>query len=409
MKQEKLLEIGIIGMGNCGGQMAAAAAEEGFDAIAINASVKDLNLLPNTVEKFGVGDGRGTGKDRNDAQIFMRERINLLQDNTVEKFLNSHDVIVIPTSIGGGFGSGSSLVIYEVLSEMYPEKAIIPAGVFPFDSEAYTAQTHAIEWLQELDRTEAAYLLYDNNRFATLPKLEACKNVNEQFAKNLCVLRGDYINQTLTGGIDNRDMMTALSAAGRIVVDTIEELDEAEIKDGNLAETILEHIKNNSAHADLVDDKEVKASAVMYTLRKNFNPYTIGLKADIQTVFGDHINDYDNFSDVEDDFNDPDMISLILSGLTLPTLRINKLISKRDSIEKSIVTRTQASSKLGSAAAGNSKLSLKAKSFASVAEPEKKQVNKTEILKKFSKEEKKDSDNAINILRQKRNEAQESQ
>ena len=44
-RTEELLKIGVIGMGNCGGQMANLASEYGFAAIAINASEKGLNLL----------------------------------------------------------------------------------------------------------------------------------------------------------------------------------------------------------------------------------------------------------------------------------------------------------------------------------------------------------------------------
>lgn len=382
--KDQLLSIGVIGCGNCGGQMANAAVEEGnFDAIAINASRKDLELLSDHVKKFMVGDGRGSGKNRDAARSFIMERLNILQDQSVTSFIDTHDVLVVATSIGGGFGSGSSLVITKLLIDMYPEKAIIPAGVFPFESEAYTAQTHAVEWLQELDSMEATFLLYDNNRVADLPKLEACQKVNTQFVQDLRVFRGDFINTTLTGGVDNRDMLTALSVPGRMVVDVMENIDESDIIDDNIPKTIYEHIRHESTHADIVDDKELKASVVMYTLRSNFAPYTVNIKADMQEVFGEHINDYDNGADVPDDFDEPDSVAVILTGVTLPTMRINRMIAVRDKMEKSIIERKASTSKLNSANSANSGLKLTSKSFASQSDS-KSQIDRKQIMAKFA-------------------------
>lgn len=385
--KEVLINIGVIGMGNCGGQMAQAAAEKGFDAVAINASKKDLDLLPDSVSKFMVGDGRGTGKNRDDARMFMNERINMLQDDEIVRFIESHDAIVVATSIGGGFGSGASFVVYQLLSEMYPDKAIIIAGVFPFSQESWTPHYHAIGWLQELDGMEASYLLYDNDRLSAQRgsnTADIMKQVNTQFAENLCVIRGDAIGLTTTGGIDNRDMMTTLSVPGRIVIDTMS-LDESDVVDRNIAKTVLEHINKESAHAELVDDKEIKVSAVMYTLRRNFAPYTVELKADVQSVFGDHITDYDNFADLDDASDEPDSISVILSGLTSPTMRVNRLISNFQRMENNISSRKQSTSKLGTVNTGSSSLGLKAKSFAATATPTKKAPDRAAILGKYAK------------------------
>lgn len=387
MKKEVLINIGVVGMGNCGGQMAEAVANRGFDAIAINASKKDLDLLPESVAKFMVGDGRGTGKNREDAQAFMNERINMLQDEEIVNFIEGHDAIVIATSIGGGFGSGASFVVYRLLVEMYPDKPIIIAGVFPFSQETWTPHYHAIGWLQELEEMEATYLLYDNDRLVAQRgsnTADIMRAVNEQFADNLCVIRGDAISLTTTGGIDNRDMMTTLSVAGRIVIDTMT-LDESDIIDRNLAETVLDHINRESAHAELVDDKEIKVSAVMYELRRNFAPYTIGLKADMQSVFGEHITDYDNFADLEDDSDMEDSISVILSGLTIPTMRVNRLISNFEKMDSKISNRKQSTSKLGSVKTGDKTLGVKAKSFASTAVPVKKAPDRAAILGKYAK------------------------
>ena len=275
VRTEELLKIGVVGMGNCGGQMANLASKNGFAAVAINASEKDLRLLDSeTLVTIPVGDGKGTGKNRDEAAEFFLNRINMVQDPVFFKFIEENDVIVVASSIGGGFGSGSSLILVDVLNKLTNgTKVIIPVGVIPFEDESYTAQNHAIAWLKDLstDGKELSYMLYDNNRFKSSPKVVAHEMVNKQFISDIRVIRGDMIHETTSGGIDNRDMLTAISIPGRIVVDAIELLEAADGEDGSIVSTVKKHIKDKSAHAEIADDKVIKASAFIYALRDEFS------------------------------------------------------------------------------------------------------------------------------------------
>lgn len=373
--KEPLLSIGVIGMGNCGGQMADLVCDKlSVDAFAINASEKDINMLrAEEISVIMVGDGKGTGKNREEAADFLLNKINLVQDDSFKEFLDRNDVIFVVSSMGGGFGSGSCLIMTELLTKLTEgNKAIIPVGVLPFDSEGYTAQSHAIEWLQELEKLDVPYIIYDNNIYGDIPKQQAHQKINFQFAKDICVIRGDYVYNTNSGGIDNRDMLTVVSIPGRIVIDTILDLDESELVDRSIAKTLEQHLEKESAHAAMVDDKVIKASALMYCFGPELSSYTGTLKEDIQSIFGPHLNDYDNFSDV----NGPGSgtVSLILSGLTSPVLRINRLISRRDKLESEIAGKSAAVSRL-SQTANSSKLKLNTKKFASESTGQPKNTN----------------------------------
>ena len=224
-KSEYLINIGVIGMGNCGGQMAdKACGELGIDAIAINASTKDLGMLQSDeIMAITIGDGKGTGKNRETAAEFLLNQITMLHDNAIEQFIEQHDAIFIVSSMGGGFGSGSSLVLADVLSKMTDGgKVIIPVGVMPFESEGYTAQDHAVDWMREVVyEMEMPYIIYDNSKFLATKGVEASQRlVNEEFVMNLRAIRGDFAFNTTSGGIDNRDMLTAISVPGRIVTAT---------------------------------------------------------------------------------------------------------------------------------------------------------------------------------------------
>lgn len=383
--KESLLKVAVIGTGNCGGQMADLASGEGFDAIAINASADDLDLLVNKVECFLVGDGKGTGKNRDNAKEYLREHSNIYKDERIIKFITDHDVIVIASSTGGGFGSGSSLELTSTLSGIYTDKLFIPAGVMPFNTEGYTAQNHGIEWEQELEEMQVPYILYDNDRFSGRPEKEVCKIVNTNFINDLRIMRGDFIYETRTGGIDPRDIITTLSTPGRIVMASLVDIDEEDVVDKSLITTLKKYIDEESAHADVVDDKQIMASATMYCLPEEFDLYKGTIRSDLQNIYGGHISDYANFADITDD-NLTDArpcIAIILAGLTTSQTRIGRMVKRRDKLVAEITSRKKAESKVSKVdTAIADKLKLGAKSFGGT--PTTNRVNVDKVLSKYA-------------------------
>lgn len=351
--QEKLLRLAVIGTGNCGSMLATAASEElGLDSVAINGSQKDLDLIdcPKVV-KIVVGDGKGTGKDRDRAKQFFLADSGIVLDKKFIKVIENNDVIVIATSTGGGYGSGSSTELLELLQTMYENKVFIVAGVLPFEDEGSAAFEGTKAWLKEIGALNPTYMIYDNNQFTGyLSPNKAAAAVNECFVNDLRVLQGDFIDETRTGGIDQRDMLTVLSVAGRIVVDSMEGLEMADVEDGSVIKTLKNHIDNESAHAELVSDKEILASALMYSLGEEFDSVKGAIKNDLQKTFGEHIKDVSNFSD-----EDNGTIAVVLSGLTEPAMVIDRIINRSKKLEESILSRRAATSKLNKLE-GSSKL-----------------------------------------------------
>ena len=341
---DRLLKIAVIGTGNCGSMLANDACEAlGLDGAAINGSERDLKLVscPRVIP-FKTGDGKGTGKDRDTAKKFFLEDSGLTLDKKFIGVIENNDVIIVSTSTGGGYGSGSSTELLELLIEMYPSKLFIAAGVLPFQSEQYSAFEGTKNWLRELSNLNVAYMLYDNNRFKGMTPNKAARLVNENFVRDIKVLQGDFIGRTFTGGIDERDMLTVLSAGRRIVIDSIEGLEPSDIKNGSIIQTIADHIKNNSAHAELVSDKVIDASAMMYTLGEEFDEFKGSIKDDLQNQFGAHVKDPTNFSDEENVNN----VAIVLSGLSAPNMVIDRIINKATTLGEDINKRKASQSKL---------------------------------------------------------------
>ena len=343
MREEKLLKIAVIGTGNCGSMLANDACEAlGLDGIAINGSERDLKLVScPRVLRFKTGDGKGTGKDRKTAkEFFIGDSALTLEPKFIE-VIENNDVIIVATSTGGGYGSGSSTELIEALSIMYESKVIIAAGVLPFQEEQYTAFEGTKEWLKELSKFNVGYMLYDNNQFTdTMSPNKAAKAVNECFINDLKVLQGDFLGKTYTGGIDERDMLTVLSAPGRIVVDSMTGVEPSDIKDG-VVKTLKKHLETKSAHAELVSDKVIDASAMMYTLGDDFDEFKSSIKTDLQEIYGTHIKDTANFSD-----EDGGTVAMVLSGLSAPTMVIDRIINKAKALADAMNKRKASTSKL---------------------------------------------------------------
>ena len=311
-----LLNIGILGSGNFGGQIASQAADNGFAAVAINASEQDLRLLSDNVVPFIVGDGKGTGKNGDYAREFMLEHLALLKDETFVEFITSNDVIIMAASAGGGFGSNTVPVLTQILSEMYEDKLFIPLCVYPDEGETYTAQINTQKYMKSIIEANVPYLVYDNDKFKRMSPTETAKAVNANILDDLKILRGDYVASTTIGGIDERDLLTTLSVPGRMIIDKIMPLEESSIIDGSIVATIRRHM-NETAHVNMVDDKIVMASAVSYLVTPDVDKYTSAIKTDLQSVFGTHITDYRNEA-VTNNVDDTPYITTILSGLTAP-------------------------------------------------------------------------------------------
>ena len=371
-----ILKIGVIGCGNFGGAICNAAVKEGFECIAINASKRDLLNIDEKVSPFLVGDGKGTGKSREVAKEFLLDNMSIFKNDLFDQFVSSHDVICVAFSLGGGYGSGSEPTTVDILSQIYEGKCFKILTTFPSIAETYEAQNHTEQAMQEILELGVQYVIYDNDNFKDLEANEMNKKIISKAIEDLKNMRGDWVLETTTGGVDERDLMTVNSAPGRTVCCVIDNFEESMIEDDSIVATIKKQLAN-SANAAIVDDKNIQASAVIYNLKGDLKKYGAAIASELQTTFGAHLGDFRN--EVVDNEDHEPFVACILSGLTEPTTRIDKVISRRMSIEKEITERQAASTKLGNVAAG--KLSLSQKSFSTT----KKDVDKDEILKKFLK------------------------
>ena len=369
-----ILKLGFIGLGNFGGQVANALNAIDVKSMVFNASEKDLDMLDKGVTPFCIGDGKGTGKSRDTAKMFLMENISVLEDPVINEFINDCDAVFIGGSAGGGFGSGATPKLVQILSAIYPNKCFDVITTLPSINETYTAQNHAEQFIRELIDLNTGYLIYDNDQFINMEASEMNRNIIQCIVDDMKILRGDYILPTKTGGIDERDLLTVLSVPGRIVCSGLHNI--RNVPNERIAEQLKKNIKG---HAQLTDDKIINASAIMYNfILPDLKAYAPNITSDVQELFGPHIADYRN--EVIDNESAESFIVCILSGLSAPSERIDQIVNRRLKLESELEDRHTAAMKLNSVQAGGLKLSVK--SF-NTSKPKDTQAI-GDILKKFA-------------------------
>ena len=328
-----MLKVGIIGCGNAGNQVCALCAKKYPDipVVAINCSEKDMQTLPNTIRKVSIGDGKGAGKNRDEAKNFLQNSImEFLSDEDIKKFLTSLDIVFIVSSTGGGTGSGISLLLNNIIRNVYEDSEYpvfpISVGVLPTISEALSTQANSLGYLTDLYEVldQPTYMLYDNDRFAKLSAVDTLRTVNERIVEDINVLRGYYNGPTTVNSIDERDAMTLITAPGRLVVASLFDVKEKDCDDTATLEDKLIAELNRNAHAEIQLDGIVYGTGVISNLSKEMlSKFDTRVKK-IQETVGCPVEEFEH-TVVNEDRKLPNNVFYIASGLSDVNDRIIKI------------------------------------------------------------------------------------
>ena len=182
-----MLDVGLIGIGNAGNQVASLAKEKlGIDVYAINSSEKDFETVPNGIPKKLIGDKKGAGKNRLEAKSFLKSKImELISDEDFQGFMKSKEVVYVCSSTGGGTGSGMAPILSSIISQSFKnedgsDKIVILIGILPTLLEAYSTQVNTLEYLTEVYKTldDPTYMLYDNEKLSKKSTCDMMKEIN---------------------------------------------------------------------------------------------------------------------------------------------------------------------------------------------------------------------------------------
>lgn len=330
-----MLQVSIVGIGNAGSQVASLAKERlGIPALAINSSEKDLQTIPETVPRILIGDEKGAGKERKAAKLFLKESIMSIINDTEASNIFDKEVLFIVSSTGGGTGSGASILLSNIIGEVFPNTKIIIIGILPTLMEALSTQLNSLSYLQELyDVSEGiTYMLYDNDKLSKLPSHQMMEAINESIVNDIDVIRGTYQLPTRFSSIDEKDMSNVISTSGRIVIASLKDIKEKDIDETTIEDLIIKQFKTN-AHCELQRDKIVYRTGIISNLSDRLNEKFNSHIPTVQSFIGAPVEEFEHIV-VNNDRHLPNNVFLIVSGLTQVNDRIRKINDRIEEIKE---------------------------------------------------------------------------
>lgn len=208
--------IGVIGLGQAGGNIANLFAEREIVSAAINYSTKDLETCNFIEHKLKLIGSEGVGKQREEA-------IRLFHNNyeTAVSFIKEHfsapstELIFIIFSAGGGSGSGIASLLSELLINEMDDKTFVICPILPVESECITAHLNTLDTLTSLSELEACILPIDNEKgMLNEGRGKSYKLVNETFVDSILSLINYTEKHSVNGNFDSKDLITLLSTQG---------------------------------------------------------------------------------------------------------------------------------------------------------------------------------------------------
>ena len=335
-----MLKIGVIGIGNTGNQIAALALSElAIPVLAINSSEKDLETIPDGVEKRLITDSaglsQGAGKNRALAKQYLKDSImSFLTEDKIKRMIADLDVCFIVSSTGGGTGSGTAPLMAGIIGSTFRNVKVILTGVLPVNSEALSAHVNTLEYMNELYTSlpNQTYILYDNDSLSDLPSYKIMETVNEEVVRDMDVIRCFYNQTTRYDSIDEEDMKRLISFPGRIVITRLEDMKEKDAEDKTIEQLLVEKLKKN-CHVELQRDKKVIASGVITNLSRNLSEQFDNHIPVVREFIGDPVHDFNHIY-INSDRKMANNVFLILTGLTPINDKIHKISDRVDEIQE---------------------------------------------------------------------------
>ncbi len=164
MSEHQALRIGVVGLGQCGGNFAAEFSSRGYPALAVNTSQTDLRSVTglDDDQRLYVGtDGlNGTGGAMAVAADSLASRGSEIA--TAVARWPDVDAVLAVGGLGGGTGANLAQVVELLAGDDCP---VIALAVLPSSSESHTAKVNALQGINALlDAPFEALMMVDNQK-----------------------------------------------------------------------------------------------------------------------------------------------------------------------------------------------------------------------------------------------------
>lgn len=287
-------QFGIIGLGQCGSNIASLFEKKQYTTVYVNTSQEDLNSIKG-VHKIAIPGAEGAAKDRKRVIKLAMESFPDIIEKVQSVIIQKYILIIFSSS--GGTGSGLSIPILRYFSQS--GKVCIPVVVLPDDSiESTKACENAYNTCAELMSIQglgATFLLDNSNddKFA----------INRKFVNEFDTFI-NIKNSSIYGNIDIAERKQILSCPGISVIGKVS-------KTKSTASDIV-HSLHNGIYA------KIESKTAVY-----LGISTSNRSLDISSITKEFTGIYDVFSGT----SEATTISIV-SGLQYPLKRIERFKNK---------------------------------------------------------------------------------
>lgn len=322
------MKIGVIGIGSGGNQIAKEAALKGFEVLAFNTSEVDLDAVATVIspEKLVIiGDTKGCAKNRKISKNVFIPQLDKIVDRVRKTFITDiaekgeepFDAICVAFTTAGGTGSGSGVMVTDVLNNELSEEGklvFFNAATLPSDEEGIQAQANAIEAVSELHELGLAYMLYDNSSVNDTNVYNIFKAINTSIVDDLIILQGELSLPSDAGIFDYAERRDILTTPGLFTINKVRDIKENFLDNMTLGQLMVQSIKE-SYNVDIERDKIVRKMVFLVSLQEDVLTKLDREYTDVVNHVGRPIKTFEQISKSN---KNTGYIVTILSGMSYP-------------------------------------------------------------------------------------------
>ena len=295
-------QIGVLGLGQCGGNIATLLENKGYTSVYVNTSIEDLNSIKG-VHKIHIPHSEGAAKNRKKVLELATDSFGDIIQNITDILTQKYILVIFSAS--GGTGSGLSTPTLRYLSQT--GKICIPVVVIPDENKEYAKSSeNAFNLFVEIMNIQnlGATFLLDNSREDKL-------TINQRFVSEFDAFV-NISNSSILGNIDVAERKQMLSCPG---VAVLSKLSKAKSSASEVVESL---------HSGIYAEIESKSAKYLAISRSNKSLSIESIVKEIGSV-------YDVFLGI----SEATTVTMI-SGLQWPQKRIMKFKNRFEETVKNM-------------------------------------------------------------------------
>jgi cell division GTPase FtsZ len=270
-QQDRSVNVGVVGVGQCGSKIAEELYERGYNTVVINTALQDLKHIrvPERHKLFldyslgGAAKDLDTGKAA--VEQYENEVLKHVEDNTEDC-----EVLLLAVSGGGGTGSGSAETMVSIMSQLGKPLSVL--FVLPMASEDALAKHNAIQTLARLaklakDDVVNSLIVVDNAKielmFPGKSMAEFWKVANQSIVEPLHLFNKLSANPSEYTSLDPMDFSRLFIGTGDCALYGMIEVEDY-LEDEAIAEAMVTNLESGLLSSDF-DLGQTRSAGVIIT------------------------------------------------------------------------------------------------------------------------------------------------